>query len=227
MRRHLKKRNRIAGIFLRVISGIIAFIALVILLDFSITPTVRSVSAASAKRIMNELVAEAVSEYLSSREEPPTPARIITDEEGTITAISADMVEVNAIRSVLTVEILKKMEKLAQTDLTIPLGSLIGLRTLSGRGPGIPFRIVMATAPTLRLVSNLKSAGINQTCHSIRIQVSLSAEAILPFMGEAIASDNEILLSEVVLVGNVPQSYTHVLGDDSSTVSKINDYGAQ
>ena len=77
-----------------------------------------------------------------------------------------------------------------------------------------------------RILSRFESCGINQTRHQILLSVEVQAGAILSQYRVDVEVPTEYVLAETVLVGSVPDSYTHVLTDDQELLGEINDYKA-
>ena len=68
------------------------------------------------------------------------------------------------------------------------------------------------------------SVGINQTKHRITCTVSANLTVITPSFTENINVKCEYLIAETVIIGEIPDSYTNVNGDESGIVGQIFDY---
>ena len=55
--------------------------------------------------------------------------------------------------------------------------------------------------------SNFNSVGVNQTLHSIYIDVIVMVEIIFPLNKTTVKNSTPILISESVLIGKVPDIY--------------------
>ena len=59
----------------------------------------------------------------------------------------------------------------------------------------------------VQLNRQLESVGINQTCHTIRAEVTITLQAAAPFYRTTTTAQFSYLLTETILVGKVPESY--------------------
>ncbi|MBR1496307.1 MAG: sporulation protein YunB [Oscillospiraceae bacterium] len=128
------------------------------------------------------------------------------DAAGNITAVITDAERVNLFAA----EVLREITRSARSgsfDIRIPLGSLLGSDLLLGRGPEIPVRIGVNTSPELRFESGFSGAGINQTRHSLYLQARVEAEVYLPWSTAATVVDTSVLVTETILLGQVPGTY--------------------
>jgi sporulation protein YunB len=128
------------------------------------------------------------------------------DDKGGITAISTDVAAVNS----LSAEILERA--VAQTGeqvltLKIPLGNITGSALFLNRGPSVPVDVVMLSSSMAGFRSELTSAGINQTRHQIMLDLTIQISLLMPWRSVSSAVETEVLVSETVIVGDVPDSY--------------------
>ena len=84
---------------------------------------------------------------------------------------------------------------------------LPGTKILSGRGPNIPIKMSTIGNVETELVSQFSHAGINQTLHRIYLNVCCSVSILTPFDTIEEKIDNQILIAEAVIVGEVPSTY--------------------
>ena len=69
------------------------------------------------------------------------------------------------------------------------------------------FAFCLSVTPPVKLISTMESAGVNQTCHTIRAEITAEIRAAIPFSEVTADATYDCLLSETVIVGNVPESY--------------------
>ena len=65
---------------------------------------------------------------------------------------------------------------------------------------------------SVKLISALESAGVNQTCHTIRAEVTAEIQAAIPFSQTTAQVHYSCLITETVIVGSVPESYLEFSG---------------
>ncbi len=131
------------------------------------------------------------------------------DNEGNITAISANMARINTLSSEILQEVISATNS-GLHDLNIPLGNLLGMNLLLGRGPNIPVKILMLTSSFADFRNELSSAGINQVKHQIILDVKVEIDVLLPWEMKSTAVVSEVLIAETVLVGKVPNAYLNI-----------------
>lgn len=128
------------------------------------------------------------------------------DNQGNITAISANMSRINTLSSEILQEVIAATNS-GMLDLNIPLGNLLGTNLMLGRGPKVPVRIIMLTSSFADFRNDLSSAGINQIKHQIILEVRVEIDVLLPWDVMSTEVVSEVLIAETVLVGKVPDAY--------------------
>lgn len=132
---------------------------------------------------------------------------------GQITAVRANVTAVNS----LAAEVLSRtVQQTAEEKLTvsIPVANLLGSTLLMNRGPSIPVHVTMLSSSTAGFHSELTGAGINQTRHQIFLELDVQLSFLLPWRDMDTSVHTEILVSETVIVGEVPASYMNWERDD-------------
>ena len=87
----------------------------------------------------------------------------------------------------------------------VPLGTLTGITLFSGRGADINIKLHQVGAVDAKVISEFTSAGINQTRHSMKVEITAELSAILPGHSTDIKMTDEYLIGETVIVGELPQ----------------------
>ncbi len=128
---------------------------------------------------------------------------IIKDENKDISYIYVNTSLINGI----ALEFASKIQNILETEICnygIPIGNLIGLRVLSGKGAKIQFDILPAGATTYKYNNELLSSGINQTLHRIKIVFTTEIICMYPFHQCCFELENEIVIAETLIIGDVP-----------------------
>lgn len=146
---------------------------------------------------------------------------------GQVQSLSTDTVLLNNLRSDIALAVQQKLDEPEQNTVHIALGSLIGGELLYGRGPSIPIRYVPTGLVQTRVESQFSSAGINQTQHELILYVSADLAVLLPGTRLTTSVEVPLVISQTVLVGQVPESYTSVVQTPDTLPSIIADYGAE
>lgn len=126
--------------------------------------------------------------------------------DGGVAAVTTNVAAVNT----LAAQVLERAVAQTSEDtitVGIPLGNLLGSTLLSGKGPSVPVELVMLSSSVAGFRSELTTAGINQTRHQILLDLNVEVSLLMPWRTVGTSVDTEILVSETVIVGEVPESY--------------------
>ena len=137
------------------------------------------------------------------------------NEQGEIVAVSANALKINKIARDTASISQSNLKNLSLNGIPIPLGALTGIEAFAGLGPQIPFRIIPVSSVSCDFSSAFQSVGINQTKHSIYLNVIADISIVMPSRTENFAVITEILVGEFVIVGSVPETYlqTDIFGN--------------
>ena len=130
---------------------------------------------------------------------------ITYDQSGDITSLTTDSAEINKLKSSVALDVLKSMEQFGSDGFTVPLGNLTDLVLLSGVGPRIPFKVIPYGSVQVDFRSEFSAAGINQTLHSIYIDVNMNLHAVSVVSGVKTNISTSVIAAETVIVGDVPK----------------------
>lgn len=128
------------------------------------------------------------------------------NDSGEITAVTTNVAAVNT----LAADILEAaVTQTSETVITVrvPMGNLSGSALLLNRGPEIPVQVLMLSSSMGGFRSELVSAGINQTRHQILLNLEVELTLLMPWRTIDTSVETEVLVSETVIVGEVPNSY--------------------
>lgn len=131
--------------------------------------------------------------------------RFEKDGEGNITAIVTDTPRLNMLSSELLSAVVEAA-KAGDLNVRVPLGDLLGSSLLLGKGPAVPMKVTLLTSSRVNWKNRLSDAGINQTRHQLVLEVRVDADVLLPWEIRSARIADEVLISETVIVGRVPQT---------------------
>jgi len=222
----MRKRKKINS---RIVFSVL--ISLIILLAFTYMGRIfkREVSERAvyyAKTISNEILAESIDDVLEENKDF-SPVKVLRGNDGKVVSVETETVKINLIKTKITKEIIERLKLLSERNMNIPLGNLTGNEFLSARGPYIGCRFIPVGALETKTISRFENAGINQTRHNITLLISVDIMAVTSFSAPRVSIPFEFILSETIIVGTVPESYTQVLTESSELLGDINDYRAE
>ena len=102
----------------------------------------------------------------------------------------------------------------------------MGLQLLHGKGFNVGMSVTPLGYATTTIISEFTEAGINQTLHRIIIEINADVDAIIPGFETRVPVKTSIVAAETVIVGRVPDAYTHVITQSGELAGTLNDYGA-
>lgn len=202
-----------------------ALIGMIVFSFARFTPVVKTLALSRANTIGTRAINEAILSVMKSEEVDYSDLVVLRyDEEGRITALTSNIQEINSFKSLVSMAISDTLSNMDVSEISVPLGNVINGTLLSGRGPRIPVRLVPVGAVSVQVRNEFNSAGINQTHHEIMLDVTALIKIVMPGSSVSTEISTTMSIAENVIVGDVPQTYTHVTGDDSDTLEKINNY---
>lgn len=202
-KRRLRKR-RLLAIFL-----VLLILAVLLFIHFqrNVTRVLISISEATMRASTTIAVNDAVYYTLSDEIRYEELVTITRDTEGEIVAVAANPLKINKIARDTASISQSNLKNLSLNGIPIPLGALTGIEAFAGLGPSIHFRIIPVSSVSCDYFSTFDSVGINQTKHSIYLNVIADISIVMPSRTENFAVTTEILIGESVLVGRVPDAY--------------------
>ena len=170
-----------------------------------IADTIELKSKALATKAMNSAIADVVINSIVYED----LVNIITDELGNISMIQANSLEINNLSKDLAQTTEIKIEEYGRTGVSIPIGSFTGIPLFVGRGPKVNLKVNPIGAVNCSFLSQFESAGINQTNHKIYLKISADVGVVLPLLSTKYNTTRQVLISESIIVGQVPEVYLY------------------
>ena len=141
--------------------------------------------------------------------------------DGSITAVTANMEQMNQVRSQAVQVCLDTIAAVDVHTLGVPLGSLFDFDLLWAKGPDIDVHSLVAGTVNTNVRSEFRSAGINQTMHRIMLDVEIPLTVLLPGSSGETQVSVSVCVAETVIVGQVPQTYLNLGGEESGRKTGI------
>ena len=173
----------------------------------NVTRVLISISEATMRASTTGAVNDAVYYTLSDEMRYEDLVHVERDEQGNIVAVAANPLKINKIARDTASISQSNLKNLSMNGIPVPLGALTGIEAFAGLGPSINFRIIPVSSVTCDFSSTFESVGINQTKHSIYLNVVADISIVMPSRTENFAVITEILVGESVIVGEIPDTY--------------------
>lgn len=202
-----KKQRRIRRFLIFLFIIILIAGGVLLYFDKIVNPIIVTTSESRIKMLTSRAVNSTISEILSDTNIYDELVTINTNDQGQITLIQANAVQINTLSKNISQQALEKIESIGEQGVAIPLGTFSGLPLLAGKGPDVIIK--MSPIGTLDCVfkSEFVEAGINQTLHRIYLDVSASVNLILPIFDDKVTTYTQVMICESIIVGDVPEFY--------------------
>ena len=197
-----RKRRRII-----LLLAAFAVLSALIALWLRLAPEVEALACAQVADEASDVIAEAITEQMERND--ITYGSIVTlekDGAGGLLALRTDMGELNRLRNETLRIVNERITGDAQSELGIPLGSVLLPALFSGRGPVLPVRVLTIRNADAEFTSSFEEAGINQTLHRITLNVALDVTMLTPAGTKRLRVESSVAVAETVLLGQVPET---------------------
>ncbi len=207
-----KKRGPLRKCLLRIFSVAMCVTALAVCyMYFFISPLVREVARAKAASELRVTLDGAVLSYAEYELDYEGLVSISYGTDGTVTMLEYSAVKVSRAAYSVALIIQTLLNQSESLSASFPAGALTGLPFLSQTGREISTEIRPIGSVTCRMFSDFSTAGINQTRHRIYLEYSASVLLVLPLLDDGLTLSNQLLVSEAIIVGKVPDTYLQTL----------------
>ena len=222
-----KTRRFLNRMGLKLIALALILLGLFFIVDLSFRPVVETINAYQCHETVSRIINQAIlAELERGGMEYSELVNLSTNNDGEVISVESNIVNINRLKTEIAERIEREIERLSNINIEIPIGTLLGIQLLHGKG----FNVGMSVKPfgytTTSIISEFINAGINQTLHRIVIEISTSVDAVIPGISTRVPVTTAIVAAETVIVGRVPDAYTHVVTQTDDIAGLINDFGA-
>lgn len=193
----------------KIVIIILAIIAVLIVLFFSknVNPIIKTIAEDEIRGITTVAVNTAVGKVMAEQIGYSDLITITKDDNGEINLIQINSPLINNIARQTIILAQHNISSLGEQGIEIPIGSLSGIMFLSGKGPNISLKAMPVGTATSKFFSRFDEAGINQTKHTIFIEITSEVSIIMPGANTTIETVTEVVLCENIIIGKVPDTY--------------------
>lgn len=205
---YIRRRNsKRIHIFSRLIVIIIILALLISYATNTLLPGLVEVSESRVRSLINNALNDAVNNAFENSARYEHLIRIDRDAGGNVTLVEADIAKMNMISAQISADIQKKLQNMAVEKIAIPAGALLGNTVLSGSGPELHADVVFAGHVESDFKSEFKAEGLNQTRHSIYLEVKTTVGIAAPLVNRKTEIVTNIPIADTIIVGKVPEIY--------------------
>lgn len=155
----------------------------------------------------SECVNEAILESLEEDFSYNSLIDIEKNNLGDIVLMNAKTYEVNKLSRKIVNYTSTKLNNRFLNGIPVPSLAFTGIPILSGYGNKINLKTMFVSSVNCNFVSKFTAVGINQTLHSIYVEVT-STSMINSFLSKnQVKCNTQVLICESILIGKVPEIY--------------------
>lgn len=132
---------------------------------------------------------------------------ITTNADGNIQMLSSNSLKLNELSFRLADETLKACKLIEGGGVSIPIGAFTGISLLSGTGKMVNVKMIKIDGVKCEFVSRFLSSGINQTKHSLYLNIVPDCTLIIGLKRIKIDTKIQYLCYENLILGSVPETY--------------------
>ena len=138
------------------------------------------------------------------------------DINGRISLIEANSVKINEIITKINSNIQKEFDKIPRITVYLNMGTISGISALKNIEPKFEMELESAGNISSNIKTEFKSVGINQTHHKIFLHIDARVGILTPFSAFGKDIESDVLISEAIIVGEVPDTYYNLEGMDEA-----------
>lgn len=187
-----------------------------------IIPTIKTICESKAQAIALTVTTQTIEEHMNEFEYENL-MDIKYNETGKISTISANTTEMNKLSSKIVNDVQEKISRIEDTTVQIPMGKLFGWSIFSGYGPRTTIKLVPTGNVNAVFKTEFGAQGINQTKHTIYIEINTYVTIVAPFTSDVIESKNVLTVAETIILGDIPETYYNIEGLESISEKGITD----
>ncbi|MDE6727016.1 MAG: sporulation protein YunB [Oscillospiraceae bacterium] len=222
-----KRRTFWNKLGLKLIALALILIGAFMVTEASFRPMIETINAYECHKVVSTIINDAVLAELDRiGADYPSLVTLSENSAGDVTSVQSNVININRLKTNIANRVEREIERLSAVNIQIPIGTLLGLQLLHGKGFNVGMSVVPLGYANTTIISEFTDAGINQTLHRIIIEISVDVDALIPGYETRVPVKTSIVAAETVIVGKVPDAYTHVITESGELAGTLNDYGA-
>ena len=210
----IKKRREVNPLKIILTLAVLLFVLWFSLWLYAATiKVIKNVAQNEMEDIANDAIHLAVRDACTNGGDYAELVNIYRNSEGKIESLTLNTQKVNKLKSEIALNTLKYLNAKERAEISIPIGHFLGTEFLTGIGPEMKFKIIPCNIANIDFESTFSEAGINQVRHSIKVRVDVNIGALLPRFEDMTNLSSSALVTEAVIIGDVPDTYLNVGGN--------------
>ncbi len=133
------------------------------------------------------------------------------DADGNISMIVTNSLEVNRLATTAATKAFDFLYEEVEKGVDVPIGAFTGVRLASGFGKKVKMKVLGMASVKCDFISEFNQAGINQTRHSLYLNINCEADVVTKTRTKVINDKITILVFDNLIVGKVPKAIINPL----------------
>lgn len=172
--------------------------------------TVRSVAQSEMEEVANQAIHGAIRDVGMADTSYDELVNIYRDETGAIQSLTLNQQAANQLKSDIALRVLEYLNDSDKYEIEVPVGNFLGSEFFWGFGPKLKFKVIPCNIASIDFESKFTQAGINQVLHTVSVRVDVNIGALLPGFEEISNLSSSAVVSEAVIIGDVPETYLNI-----------------
>lgn len=195
-----KKKKRV----LKFLCFFTAFVITVVSIYFSSDRIVVSLAEKTFDSIISSASYHAVDIIVEEKYRYSDLVDIKTDSSGNVGMIITDSYAVNKLAATAATKAYDYLSEKIEKGVEVPLGAFTGIRLISGFGAKVRMKVISVASVKCDFVSEFAQAGINQTRHSLYLNINCVVNVVTKTKTKKINDKITVLVFDNLIVGKVP-----------------------
>ena len=192
------------------LAGVVMLFSMGVVVDSALRPILEQVAAQQVHLAVVRLINEAVYDQLGNGVAYQQLINVSTDADGRVTLMQPDTVKITRLVTSIARDLEEKLGNLSREDIKVPLGMLTGNSLLADKGPNLTLALLPLGSVSVNIHDEFSAAGINQTRHSIMLDIVVDMGILLPFQSTFTQITDTLPIVESVIVGPIPETYLNM-----------------
>lgn len=202
-----KRRHRWIKALIIILILVICTVSLISYFKGNILPVVLTMSEATVKSMAVNAINSASHIIIDESVQYSDMVTITKSADDKIQMVQANTVKINRLARDLANVCQDYIEKIGNQTIELPVGAFTGSVVMSGLGPNVSIPLMPIGSVICDFVSLFEEVGINQTRHSIYININTTISLVLPVSSVPVNVCTTILVCDNIIVGKVPDVY--------------------
>lgn len=182
-----------------------AFVITVVSIYFSSDRIVVSFAEKTFDSIISSASYHAVDIIVEEKYNYSDLIKIRTDSSGNVGMIITDSYAVNKLATTAATKAYDYLTAEIDKGVEVPVGAFTGIRLISGFGAKVRMKVISVASVKCDFISEFAQAGINQTRHSLYLNINCIVNVVTKTKTETINDKITILVFDNLIVGKVPE----------------------